>query len=443
MDNKDELVIITPSTETIDGLDDDYKDLLVEVQNDIMKRGVQAVALDQRKYALSSDEWVYELPHPIRKKWAGLLPLHIECLVQEERNVAAMMKVLSGKDVCISLLVRNLFKNSPSFRELAQAGNAHESSANLGAMDTAFYPHTFYAKGSRLFKIDDDLTAMLDKTDLGLKTPAGFLQPPFANMFIAAKPNFTIYNAMSGDHQADGFYLNTYTYEADLVSDLVSNTFEGEGRKDKLSGFLRDKGLIVPDGGEIRVFEILACGRPKENTVDDATFSFSITIQDPTVSVSELVEAHIEYYTTQTDGHDGTLEGIKFINTDEKHAQQLRNCVEFVSKALLYINSDDCIREKVMELSDLKIQQRRTQNKAKKRKLQRKINRSSDYVLISYPIETGAKTEGSTRSKSAHWRRGHFREQRYGEKNANVKIIWIKPVIVGKNKPSSKEYRVK
>jgi len=37
-------------------------------------------------------------------------------------------------------------------------------------------------------------------------------------------------------------------------------------------------------------------------------------------------------------------------------------------------------------------------------------------------------------SMRAHWRRGHFRHQRFGEKRSGVKIIWIFPVFVNKDK---------
>lgn len=39
--------------------------------------------------------------------------------------------------------------------------------------------------------------------------------------------------------------------------------------------------------------------------------------------------------------------------------------------------------------------------------------------------------EGTHRSPHAHWRRGHWRNQRYGEKLSQVKRIWIQPVFVG------------
>ena len=39
--------------------------------------------------------------------------------------------------------------------------------------------------------------------------------------------------------------------------------------------------------------------------------------------------------------------------------------------------------------------------------------------------------EGHHRSPHAHWRKGHWRNQRYGEKLSLVKRIWIEPVFIG------------
>lgn len=42
-------------------------------------------------------------------------------------------------------------------------------------------------------------------------------------------------------------------------------------------------------------------------------------------------------------------------------------------------------------------------------------------------------TEGAS-AKAPHWRKGHWRNQAYGEKMTQHKLIWIMPVIVGKDK---------
>ena len=51
----------------------------------------------------------------------------------------------------------------------------------------------------------------------------------------------------------------------------------------------------------------------------------------------------------------------------------------------------------------------------------------------------------SDKHKITHWRRGHWRNQRYGEKRMLSKLLWIKPMIIGKNNEDIQghEYHIK
>ncbi|MCF2491618.1 hypothetical protein [Dyadobacter sp. CY347] len=40
---------------------------------------------------------------------------------------------------------------------------------------------------------------------------------------------------------------------------------------------------------------------------------------------------------------------------------------------------------------------------------------------------------GSGSQVSAHWRRGHWRNQKIGQHHQQIKLIWIMPTIVGKD----------
>lgn len=57
-----------------------------------------------------------------------------------------------------------------------------------------------------------------------------------------------------------------------------------------------------------------------------------------------------------------------------------------------------------------------------------KPNFIGEHFRISYEKHA---PEGSHRSPHAHWRRGHWRNQRHGPQNTLVKRIWLKPVYVG------------
>lgn len=440
MANKEEVIYMTAKPETIQGLDDEYVNMISRSQDEMQEKGFEAVFKKNSSRALNSnDEWVYDLPHPVRKQWAGIMPLHVELMIQEQQAVTAMMDMLAEREIDIGHFVKRMLYESDSLKKLAMEGNMHLSSSNLGALDPTIHPHVYYAKGSRMFKLEDRLTEMLNKTDLGMKTPSGFVAPPYSNIFLHAAPDFTIYNAQSGDHPVDGFYINSYVIPDEAFTHLFR-----ELTSIGLFQHLAEKGLLTEAGGDVRVFELLAVGRPKRNVVDDASFSFTIAFQDPARSVQEVVDEHCYYYGNKVANcNRNVLEGINFENADELHQKQLKNCVEFVVKALLYINSEDSTRSKVMELSDLKMKMHGLKNPAKKRKLQRKLDHACDYTLIGFKGEYESTGGPGTGTKSTHWRRGHFREQRYGENRSKSKMIMIQPTIVGKGKPTTKEYKVK
>jgi hypothetical protein len=437
--NNDEIIFLHPPTHVVDGLDDDYQQLLNDTQKRIVKNGFEVEFDNFSKRAEATDEWLYDLPHPNRKRWVGFIPPHFELMLDETHAVQLLINELSRSEIEIGAIVRKLLKHSPSFRQLAKAGQESGMGTNLGNLDPTLYPHAYWAKGARMFRIDPTLTSMLDKTDLGIKSPAGFVRLPYSNMFIHARPNVTLVNPASGEHYMDGLYLNQYTIDAKQIDE----EWEFANVPNSLNGVLAERGLLTRDGGDVRVIEIMATGRPKDNIFDDATFNFVFVIQDPTTSIGDLFDAHVDYFVNRAYEGEAERQGLTMLNAGEREVKAMKEVIEFAVKALLYINSDDATRDKVMELSDLKMAERRTQNKAKKRKLQRRMARASDYVNIGFKGDLSHMHENEGGVKSAHWRRGHFREQRFGKGRVESKIIWLQPTMVGRNKPVSKTYNVK
>lgn len=74
-----------------------------------------------------------------------------------------------------------------------------------------------------------------------------------------------------------------------------------------------------------------------------------------------------------------------------------------------------------------------SKNKNEKRKTESKISASGfsriQFVGKSY-VRQQLNHKETTGTVVPHWRRGHWRNQRYGEKLASKKLVWIKPVIV-------------
>ncbi len=74
----------------------------------------------------------------------------------------------------------------------------------------------------------------------------------------------------------------------------------------------------------------------------------------------------------------------------------------------------------------------------------RRIKERSALTADSYALVrligreiSSAKTTSTGSSVRTHWRRGHWRQQRYGDGLIQIKRLWIKPVIVGANREES------
>jgi hypothetical protein len=72
-----------------------------------------------------------------------------------------------------------------------------------------------------------------------------------------------------------------------------------------------------------------------------------------------------------------------------------------------------------------------------KSKIEKKIAETGfskiNFVGNTYKKSANRNNETSNINVSPHWRRGHWRNQRYGENLVEKKLIWIKPVIVNRD----------
>lgn len=343
---KQENVILPTPASVVAGLDDDYVDTLVKVQKECMKRGVSVVANEQHSRAMQNDKAVYALPHPIRKRWVGYLPLHMEVMINEEPVVSQIMRWLSFPEIEISNLVKNMVSTSPSFKELIIKASNDLSCSNYGAVDPIMFPHAFYAKGSKLWKVDEELAKQVGKAPLPESAPIGFVIPPHSNMYIKANTGLTINNKVSGDHKVDGFYINQYIISAERVVREWEESFNQVG-SGTMNGFMRERGYIKRDGGALRVIEVLATGECKDSIVDDATFNFSILIQDESATIGEVLKHHNDYY----GGYQTNRENIKFFdgvnlqNAGEREFKTIEKITYYLANMILYMTSEDVTKK--------------------------------------------------------------------------------------------------
>jgi len=377
--SKEEHVILTAPARVVAGLDDDYVNTLVEVQNECVSTSVNSVARKQYERSNQNDSVIYDLPHPVRKRWAGYLPLHMEIMVQEEFVVSKIMEWLSFPEIEISNLVKNIISASPSFKEMMKDISKDESGTNYGALDPIMFPHAFYAKGSHIWKVEKSF----DTASIPEEAPIGFMQPPYSNMFIEVDSDLTINNKVSGDHKLDGFYINQYTIPSSRVQSEWDESFN-KVESGTMNGFMTDRGYLTKDGGDIRVIEILAMGRPKDSVVDDATFNFSLIIQDETKSIKEVLEHHNEYYGSYQTRKENVkhFEGINVQNAGEREFESIRKITYLLAELILITTDESTKKEFKPDYTNMMRRVRTHVSKAIRRQSLRKADLLYDHTLV-------------------------------------------------------------
>jgi hypothetical protein len=102
----------------------------------------------------------------------------------------------------------------------------------------------------------------------------------------------------------------------------------------------------------------------------------------------------------------------------------------FAIMLLFYCNSSQYRSEDRPEYSLLSKEAEAKKNPAKKRSLQQRASSKFDYILIS-PAASHTNSQGAGGERSPHFRRGHFRMQKWGPRLSMEKMIFIEPCFVG------------
>lgn len=365
-----------------DGLDDNYTKMLVDSQEDIVKRGIRTVFEEFYTRAEAKDEHIMALPHPIRKRWVGMMPIHIELLLEETESVALILSAFSKPYTNLSTLIDKLVDVSKSFREFAKVASNDGSGANLGHIGASIFPHLYFAKGAKHYKLDDNVTALIHSTLLSESSPIGFMKMPLSNVFIECSPNLFIDNPESGLHNVDGFYVNQYVIDGDIVSEEWDLEYNRKA-SGTINRYMANKGLFSKNGGSIRVFEVLVVGRPKDNVMDDAMLSFCISIQDDTKSIKEVIDAHIEYYTIHQKANATQLKHeIEYKNATKEQGKEIAELVSFLTKTLLILFSNEIKSTRNLPYTDAMNQYNSVKSAFMKRKAERRAKITYDHNFI-------------------------------------------------------------
>lgn len=439
-----DLVLVKMTPEISKNFDPEFVDTFMETQKRVQK-DPRSFLDEYEERSCSQNQDLLNLPLPQRKRYCGYIPLQIETgIFSEPHSVLLLLEALNS-DVELDRLMVKLLNLSDRFVKTYNQIMQAPSTVNGGNCLPILFIQRHFMKGSIMFKVTDALVEMLDKTDVGKKTPSHFLHAPYQIAYYEYRSkNFPIFNYESGDHEVEGFYLNQSTYEWEYEA-------TGDPKLKNLDINILAYGLktgFLTTDEPVRILEIMFTGKPKTTLLDDATYNFTLIVQDDTKTIEEVINFHKGYYMERLKGACDVLGNpLKAMNT--KEFETFSSCVEVVTKTLLYVNSEGAIRREIKNLTDIKQQIKRTLNKAKKRKLKKKASTLSDYILIGADTYEGGDIASSNlhRKVKTHWRRGHFRSQPCGEGRKDVKAIWIKPTLVNSlagNQPAKpKNYIIK
>lgn len=250
-------------------------------------------------------------------------------------------------------------------------------------------------QGRHFFQTTDALDRLLRETDIGEGIPAEWIRPPYEIQFLefgeTRSSPILLYHEISKDHLIEGCYV--------------------------LTGVVPEP---LPEHGQ-RFLEFVFTGSPlgKANNTDDCTTSITLVIPNERATMLEVLEHSLS--------KNPDRQGLE---TEE--ALRTRAAIFHACKILLYLNSDKVVRIPVKERSEMEERLKRLKGGGKAAKLQRQIPRAYDRIVLGPKIAPRSSGEFAEtgRHMPTHWRRGHFRNQPFGEGRSQRRLLWIEPVLV-------------
>lgn len=378
------------------------------------------------------------LPHPMRLTVNGLHPFESMVPVASPEKVAGAVmnlyqRVASG--LSFSQAFGEFFENLPEASEVMEHFNELGHGSNLGNFQLNLMVYSWVLNDRPTFQIEDMLAKALTDTDFAADTPCEFFRSPLPFCFIEFGQDrdlgIKVFHEESGDHELEGCYINEYTDSQHIKEMPVSKE-------------LAEKGLIDLNSEKLRRVELTFIGSPvgKDNVMDDATRDISLVFDDSRSSeIGEMLKAHLDIY-KNVDAYIGTA---KVSATSDEFGSEIEILINYLVTVLLFINSSAAVRSGVDEFTPLLHSVKETKNKGKLKKKQKRLRKARQHILIrsTEPLEKMYGKGSGTGLKSAHWRRGHLRKQKYGKGLSETKIIFISPTLIGSGEAKPKGYKVR
>lgn len=319
------------------------------------------------------------------------------------------VELLRDPSVGIPKFLEVMTTRSPVFRALVLRMSHEGSNANFGNVEGMVMDSRLRLLEWPVFQTRDTLEQRLALTDIGADMPCQFFRLPYDRVFLECGETrsspLRIHNAVSGEHVFEGAYLEQFAH--------------------------------VLNGRPVRVIYIMLTGSPvgKAHCADDAYYTLSVILEDDDEPLEVALDRVFDHTQGTVRENNSCLPSGHFRDFAEKDRLAIREAVFHVAKVMLYLNSQDARTEALKARSALVKQLAGLKGGGKISKAQRKLCKAYDRILVGSPNQpridaqpaSGAIQHGQ---KSAHWRRGHFRNQAYGPNWSFRRAIYIEPLLV-------------
>ena len=367
----------------------DYLNAIYDAQTK-MKIDINAYFDTLSILAEGNDNNIKSLPHPLKIKRIGITPPHIEMqIVDDVESINLLMELLTNRHIELAILMNMLANKSQNYLELLQQIGKEVGVTNQGGAKDCLFSHRFFAFGEKFYKLTNILTEQLANNPIESHCPASYLIPKHPSQYFEAHADFCIQNNLTGQHRVEGFYINSYEYGLESeggiskrrYTEILDNKYPGN-----LANFLTNKGLITNTDKPIHLLEIMMIGESKSYNLDDSTFNFMICFENGDTTIGDLIEAHIEYFTKPRNS-TAVLES-KPMNKEE--TKSFKQCLEFVGKVLLYLNSGNAVSREENHSTAIKKSIKRAFSKSKINKLKNELQQTCNKTILGEEDHTTA-----------------------------------------------------
>lgn len=297
--------------------------------------------------------------------------------------------------------------------------------------------HEWYMNGKNIFSFSKELLYMLEKTDVDNITPDLF-HLPYDIFYISLKP-LNIKIAEDSDEIIEGVYIdhniwNPSGEHPDGYCEL-GLYFVGDF-KNLFLEYIPNVTSRIP----ITLNNEITYDEFQEGSFWNIWLWFDK--REGRENVKQTVDDFLQNQKKDILSKNGTSQSVTDFELDYYNSTValLRNTINLVINCLLYLSQPTDkvdIEKKYPDGLPQNFNKKLSFSKSEKeiKKVSEKIDKLGfskiNYVGQSYKRERN--NLFSNINIQSHWRRGHWRNQRFGEKLVENKLIWILPTIVNKN----------